>query len=345
VGNFALARNSARNNVKLSFDFVEGMRERGEKLELGASHCASERAPDAMRGAFAVRLFLSPLNDAALVDDVLKRCPRFASMDVNAMEARDVARAIVRARDDAWDAETTLATALRADARRALEGDIHERQASTEASIGVKRANDVRASVRQTTKGTNAEYERDGRVEGDAKYAVQGTNKGTSTRRQDVVARFWNLWGGSAKCRRAMVASANGSVYRTPERLEEAVIRLDKAAPFVDAPFLLHREPELLMMETGEIVRRLALLRRVFPRGDLGHACAGTPALLLAEPTALERAVNAVKRDRNVSSSSAMLKCVTDIIQSEGVDGFLAYGGAGVDAVDSKRSTNGIDII
>jgi hypothetical protein len=94
----------------------------------------------------------------------------------------------------------------------------------------------------------------DGRDDG--KWRVQGTYKGTSSRAEDLKVRFWNLWGGSSECRRAVTESPRGSVYRDPERMEAAVCGLDRYMPFVDAPMLLHRAPALLEMTPEELARR-----------------------------------------------------------------------------------------
>ena len=71
--------------------------------------------------------------------------------------------------------------------------------------------------------------------DGARKYAAAGTQaKGTSTRDEDLKVRFWNLWGGSKKCRDVMTKSARGSVYRDPARLERAVLALDRVVPLVE---------------------------------------------------------------------------------------------------------------
>ena len=122
----------------------------------------------------------------------------------------------------------------------------------------------------------------DGRLEG--KYRVGGTLKGTSTRAGDLVVRFWNLWGGSSACRAAVTASPRGSIYRDPARMEAAVLRLDRYAPFVDAPMLLHRAPALLERDAEAIVRDLAWMKRpdVLGGGDVARLCELAPGLLLA---------------------------------------------------------------
>mmetsp|Transcript_1889 Transcript_1889/g.6734 ORF Transcript_1889/g.6734 Transcript_1889/m.6734 type:complete len:297 (-) Transcript_1889:190-1080(-) len=49
----------------------------------------------------------------------------------------------------------------------------------------------------------------------DYNYAVGGTYKGTATRAQDVAARFWNLWGGNAECRKVIVGKPMTCAYAT----------------------------------------------------------------------------------------------------------------------------------
>ena len=68
-----------------------------------------------------------------------------------------------------------------------------------------------------------------------------------------------------------MTKSARNSAYRNPERLERAVLNLDRVAPFVDSPMLLHRAPELLEYPTEEIVRRLVRMKFLFAAVDVGY--------------------------------------------------------------------------
>ena len=107
----------------------------------------------------------------------------------------------------------------------------------------------------------------DGREDG--KWRVQGTYKGTSSRAEDLKVRFWNLWGGSSECRKAVTESPRGSVYRDPARMEAAVTRLDRYMPFVDAPMLLHRAPALLELPSEELVRRVARMKMTLRAGPV----------------------------------------------------------------------------
>ena len=295
-------------------------------------------------GELALRRLLSPLRDAAVIDACLTRVP-----DIRESSARDVASRVVGARVKASDEGVALVQALRevpeeflAPRDRARERAV-EREAMRAASSSLRNAADALGAklTEERTFGTGT-YQRDGRVEGGGKYAVQGTLKGTSTRSGDLIVRFWNLWGGSNACRKMMTSSARDSIYRSPERLEAAILKLDELAPFIDSPLLLHREPLLLAIETEELIRRMVRLRRVFPRGDLGHACTGAPALLLAEPESLERAVSKLKRERNLTSSSAVMKYVTEIVQAGGIASLLAHDDACVDEVENETEEKAV---
>ena len=136
----------------------------------------------------------------------------------------------------------------------------------------------------------------DGRTDG-GKWTVGGTLKGTSTRADDLKVRFWNLWGGSSECRRAVTESARGSVFRDPARMESAVIRLDRFVPFVDVPMLMHRSPPLLEMDTTTLVRRVASLKAALRGGDLGQVLGQAPGLLLASGDEIAAAVAEVRRE------------------------------------------------
>jgi hypothetical protein len=127
----------------------------------------------------------------------------------------------------------------------------------------------------------------DGREDG--AWRVGGTLKGTSTRADDLCVRFWNLWGGSSECRKVVTASARGSVYRDPARMESKVVRLDKFLPFVDAPMLLHRAPSLLELETVDLVRAIVRMKHVMPGGDIGRVLELAPELLLAKEELIRR--------------------------------------------------------
>lgn len=297
-----------------------------------------------MHGELALRKLLSPLRDAAVIDACLVRVPA-----IRDSSAREVASRVVGARVKASDEGVALVRALREVPEEFLgprdrDGErARESAAIRTASTSLRSAADALGAklAEERTFGTGT-YQLDGRVEGGSKYAVQGTLKGTSTRSGDLIVRFWNLWGGSNVCRKVMTSSARDSIYRSPERLEAAVLKLDELAPFIDSPLLLHREPLLLAIETEELIRRLVRLRRIFPRGDLGHACTGAPALLLAEPESLERAVNKVKRERNLSSSSAVMKCVTELVQGDGIDSLLAHDDAYVDIVENDASAKAV---
>lgn len=281
-----------------------------------ATHAAHMHAPVRL-----VRALLGPLRDAAVCDAAL------ASGSFDGKTPREAFRAVVRARGRASEANVALAEALRTNAVRYLgdeDADEGEGRDAGAASDAVARAS--RALRRAVTSSSSSEVG-DGRYDG--KFAVQGTLKGTSTRAEDLKVRFWNLWGGSKQCRDVMVKSARDSVYRNPERLERAVLNLDRVAPFVDSPLLLHRAPELLAMETEEIVRRLVKMKDVIPR-DVGFVATQTPALLLMEPETLALCARRLAKLKKGTS-------VVEFIHSDGIETFAALASDVV--VDSSEPT------
>jgi hypothetical protein len=149
----------------------------------------------------------------------------------------------------------------------------------------------------------NARMSRDGRTEGgNAKYAVQGTLKGTSTREGDIIARFWNLWGGSNRCRQILTKSARDSIYRTPGRLEAKLLALDRVFPFLDVPLFMHKEPRLFEVDTNELIMRVAKCRDVFRSGSVAHAVTLAPGILLEDLEEVKEALCSFKRNNNLRS-------------------------------------------
>ena len=108
------------------------------------------------------------------------------------------------------------------------------------------------------------------------RFAVGGTYKGVASRDADLCVRFWNLWGGSNRCRSMMSQSARRSVYRDPQSLERVVVQLDRAVPFVDVPMVLTNEPELLGLPATALVAAFAALAA--ERGGCGADIAGAVA-------------------------------------------------------------------
>ena len=148
-----------------------------------------------------------------------------------------------------------------------------------------------------------ARMSRDGRTEGgNAKYAVQGTLKGTSTREGDIIARFWNLWGGSNRCRQILTKSARDSIYRTPGRLEAKLLALDRVFPFLDVPLFMHKEPRLFEVDTNELIMRVAKCRDVFRSGSVAHVVTLAPGILLEDLEEVKEALCSFKRNNNLRS-------------------------------------------
>jgi len=272
-----------------------------------------------------VRRLLSPLRDAAVIDRALADVPELA---------RDRAEAfsrVVRARVRASDERVALVDALRERAADYLTLDAAtttRRDEDGRAVRAVRAVTRASASLANAVGATTERESMDGRTER-GKYAVGGTYKGTSTREEDLKVRFWNLWGGSKKCRDVMTKSGRGSVYRDPQRLERAVLALDRVVPFVDAPLLLHRAPELLEMDTEELVRRLAKMKWLFPKQDVGFVATQTPELLMIEPERLE---SAVSRFRTLNKGQGA--SVSEFVRVEGVEALEALAEID-DAVDS----------
>ena len=188
----------------------------------------------------------------------------------------------------------------------------------------------------------------DGREDG--AWRVGGTLKGTSTRADDLCVRFWNLWGGSSECRKVVTASARGSVYRDPARMESKVVRLDKFLPFVDAPMLLHRAPSLLELDTVDLVRAIVRMKHVMPGGDIGRVLELAPELLLAKEEAFAGAVAGVaaevarkKRNGAGASHRETYDAAAKLVRDGGAASLLARGEthrAGVVPVTEKANVH-----
>ena len=264
-----------------------------------------------------LRRLLSPLADASIVDGALR--------DVAGLREatqREAFGRVVAAKRRATDANRALVECLRTHPEEYLAAPVpvpvRVKTTPAAAKDAARAASAVadrlvaKTAVGMTSSSSSSSS--DGRYsDAGGKWAVQGTLKGTSTRAEDLKVRFWNLWGGSKRCREVMTKSDRRSVYRTPERLELAVLRLDVFAPFLDAPLLLHGAPELLAFDTDEIVRRLVKMKEVFPSGDVGFVCTGTPELLLIEPASLKRAVRAFAQERGASGSAALAASVAEL--------------------------------
>lgn len=270
-----------------------------------------------------VRRLLSPLRDAAVIDRALADVPELARSQ------REAFSRVVRARTRASDERVSLVDALRERAADYLTLDAATTTRRDEGGRAVRAVTRASASLANAVGATTERESMDGRTER-GKYAVGGTYKGTSTREEDLKVRFWNLWGGSKKCRDVMTKSGRGSVYRDPQRLERAVLALDRVVPFVDAPLLLHRAPELLEMDTEELVRRLAKMKWLFPKQDVGFVATQTPELLMIEPERLESAVSRFRTLNKGQDAS-----VSEFVRVEGVEALeaLAESDGAVDSV------------
>lgn len=270
-----------------------------------------------------VRRLLSPLRDAAVIDRALADVPELARSQ------REAFSRVVRARTRASDERVSLVDALRERAADYLTLDAGTTTRRDEGGRAVRAVTRASASLANAVGATTERESMDGRTER-GKYAVGGTYKGTSTREEDLKVRFWNLWGGSKKCRDVMTKSGRGSVYRDPQRLERAVLALDRVVPFVDAPLLLHRAPELLEMETEELVRRLAKMKWLFPKQDVGFVATQTPELLMIEPERLESSVSRFRTLNKGQDAS-----VSEFVRVEGVEALeaLAESDGAVDSV------------
>ena len=173
-----------------------------------------------------------------------------------------------------------------------------------------KKAREALTKLSQTMQNVASKSEddvtmasRDGRTEGgNAKYAVQGSLKGTSTRMEDIVARFWNLWGGSNRCRQILTKSSRESIYRTPARLEAKLLALDRVFPFLDVPLFMHKDPRLFEVETNELIVRIAKCRDVFKSGSVSHVVTLAPGILLEDFEDVKEALVTFKRNNNLRS-------------------------------------------
>ena len=212
-------------------------------------------------------------------------------------------------------------------------GLVAKRAARAKAAAAAARTATARVGARvlEAEKGVGKNALADGREDG--AWRVGGTLKGTSTRADDLCVRFWNLWGGSSNCRAVVTASARGSVYRDPARMEANVVRLDKFLPFVDAPMLLHRAPRLLELETVALVRAIVRMKHALPGGDIGRVLELAPELLLAGDEAFASAVAGVAAEvaeKNAGGARASHRDVYDaaakLVRDGGAASLLARG-------------------
>ena len=212
-------------------------------------------------------------------------------------------------------------------------GLVARRAARAKAAAAAARTATARVGARvlEAEKGVGKNALADGREDG--AWRVGGTLKGTSTRADDLCVRFWNLWGGSSNCRAVVTASARGSVYRDPARMEANVVRLDKFLPFVDAPMLLHRAPRLLELETVALVRAIVRMKHALPGGDIGRVLELAPELLLAGDEAFASAVAGVAAEvaeKNAGGARASHRDVYDaaakLVRDGGAASLLARG-------------------
>ena len=270
---------------------------------------------------------------------------------------KDVARVLVDLRESKGDAADLVAAVLanpelltalpppRDDpfvaAKRA------ERREKRAAAVLAARTATARVGAR-VLESDKKKKNADGREDG--AWRVGGTLKGTSTRADDLCVRFWNLWGGSSECRKVVTASARGSVYRDPARMESKVVRLDKFLPFVDAPMLLHRAPSLLELDTVDLVRAIVRMKHVMPGGDIGRVLELAPELLLAKEDAFAGAVAGVanevsikKRNGARASHRETYDAAAKLVRDGGAASLLARGEthrAGVVPVTEKANVH-----
>jgi hypothetical protein len=164
----------------------------------------------------------------------------------------------------------------------------------------------------------NAQLSKDGRTEGEnARYAVQGTMKGTSTREGDICARFWNLWGGSNKCRMILTKSDKDSIYRNPQRLEAKLLALDRVFPFLDVPLMMHKDPRLFELDTSELIFKIVKTRRdVFPMGSIQAIVQLAPGFLLEDFKDLREAVECLKSKKALRNENEVYEECTKIFLS-----------------------------
>ena len=179
----------------------------------------------------------------------------------------------------------------------------HKKEAEKKAREALTKLSQTMQNVASKSEDDVKTVSRDGRTEGgNAKYAVQGSLKGTSTRTGDIVARFWNLWGGSNRCRQILTKSSRESIYRTPARLEAKLLALDRVFPFLDVPLFMHKDPRLFEVETNELIVRIAKCRDVFKSGSVSHVVTLAPGILLEDFEDVKEALVTFKRNNNLRS-------------------------------------------
>ena len=210
-----------------------------------------------MAAEHVVRRLLSPLRDAAIVDRALADVPDLAR------SPREAFARIVRAVDRAEAANVSVAELMRSPREAfALEASTTTRAtARARATKAVESASD--ALMRTVRKDAGSASARDGRMDG--KWLVARDDEGDVDARGGFEGSVLEPVGGVEGVPDGDDEErARNSAYRNPERLERAVLNLDRVAPFVDSPMLLHRAPELLEYPTEEIVRRLVRMKFLF---------------------------------------------------------------------------------
>ena len=102
-----------------------------------------------------------------------------------------------------------------------------------------------------------------------------------------AVVHFWHLFGSTPHCRAALTSAGRDSPYRNAPLLESRVRALakvfDTETSGLDVPRVLTKEPELLLWEANDVVRRVVELKRIAPELG-GRALTQAPGLLLCDP-------------------------------------------------------------
>ena len=125
-----------------------------------------------------------------------------------------------------------------------------------------------------------------------------------------AVVHFWHLFGSTPHCRAALTSAGRDSPYRNAPLLESRVRALakvfDTETSGLDVPRVLTKEPELLLWEANDVVRRVVELKRIAPELG-GRALTRAPGLLLCDPEDVAAARQEMEFARGTEEAREMI--------------------------------------
>ena len=105
----------------------------------------------------------------------------------------------------------------------------------------------------------------------------------TSTRMGDIVARFWNLWGGSNRCRQILTKSLARIDISNAGEIRGEIVRLDEHFLLRRAFVHAYKDPRLFDEGTNELIVRIAKCREGLKVDRFLHVIALAPGILLED--------------------------------------------------------------